>query len=58
MKVISSIMTSELDQYCQCNVTEDYIQSIELLPCDNNERSVAINITLTLIKDYTNDKIS
>ena len=57
-KVISSIIASELDQYCQCNVTENYIQSIALLPCVNNERSVAINITLTLIKDYTNDKIS
>ena len=56
MKAVSSTVITQLHHFCQCHVTEDYIQSIVILPCVT-EGSVVVKITLTLIKGYTGEEM-
>ena len=56
LKTTSSIVVAGLHHSCQCHVTEDYIQSIVMLPCVT-EGSVIVKITLTLIKGYTGEEM-
>ncbi len=56
LRTTSNIVIAGLHHSCQCHVTEDYIQSIVLLPCVT-EASVVVKITLTLVEGYTGEEM-